>query len=118
MAWLAGSLSGAERGGHGDLSCCCRCWLAGWLAVWVQVAAHYHFVPKLEEENICKPWLTVKPRFGMLLPGDAVEISFTILVDTKTAQVDPHSHRLHTLHHHHAAASRPTSQLPLLHLFP
>lgn len=62
----------------------------------MQVAAHYHFVPKLEEENICKPWLTVKPRFGMLLPGDAVEISFTILVDTKTAQVDPATASTHS----------------------
>jgi phosphatidylinositol-bisphosphatase len=51
------------------------------------VPAHYHFVPKLEEENVCKPWLTLRPRFGMLMPGDVAEITFTINVDTKTAQV-------------------------------
>lgn len=53
----------------------------------LQVAAHFRFVPKLEEENLCKPWLTIKPRFGMLLPGESAEITFTAFVDTKNAQV-------------------------------
>lgn len=50
------------------------------------VAAHFRFVPKLEEETICKPWLSIKPRFGMLLPNETAEITFTALVDLKTAQ--------------------------------
>ena len=50
------------------------------------VAAHFRFVPKLEEETICKPWLSIKPRFGMLLPNEAAEITFTALVDLQTAQ--------------------------------
>jgi hypothetical protein len=51
------------------------------------VAAQFRFVPKLEEETMCKPWLSIKPRFGMLLPGEAAEISFTAFIDNATAQV-------------------------------
>jgi len=50
------------------------------------VAAHFRFVPKLEEESICKHWLSIKPRFGMLLPNESAQITFTALVDLKTAQ--------------------------------
>jgi inositol polyphosphate 5-phosphatase INPP5B/F len=50
------------------------------------VAAHFRFVPKLEEEAICKPWLQIKPRFGMLLPNERAEIAFTVHVDLPTAQ--------------------------------
>lgn len=50
------------------------------------VAAHFRFVPKLEEEAVCKPWLSVKPRFGMLLPNEKAEIAFTVHVDLRTAQ--------------------------------
>ena len=50
------------------------------------VAAHFRFVPKLEEESICKQWLSIKPRFGMLLPNESAQITFTALVDLKTAQ--------------------------------
>jgi len=37
-------------------------------------------VPKLEEENICKPWLTVRPKYGMLLPNESMEMTFTAQV--------------------------------------
>jgi len=50
------------------------------------VAAQFRFVPKLEEETICKHWLSIKPRFGMLLPNEAAHITFTALIDLKTAQ--------------------------------
>ena len=50
------------------------------------VAAHFRFVPKLEEEAICKPWLRIAPRFGMLLPNEKAEIAFTVRVDVRTAQ--------------------------------
>ena len=50
------------------------------------VAAHFRFVPKLEEEAICKPWLGIAPRFGMLLPNEKAEIAFTVQVDLRTAQ--------------------------------
>jgi phosphatidylinositol-bisphosphatase len=50
------------------------------------VAAHFRFVPKLEEEAICKEWLQIRPRFGMLLPNEKAEIAFTVHVDLRTAQ--------------------------------
>jgi inositol polyphosphate 5-phosphatase INPP5B/F len=55
------------------------------------VVAHFRFVSKLEEEHLCKPWLTMKPKFGMLLPGETAEITFTVHINTKTAQVSNHT---------------------------
>lgn len=51
------------------------------------VAAHFRFVPKLEEETICKSWLSIQPRFGMLLPNEVGQINFKILIDLKTAKM-------------------------------
>ena len=34
------------------------------------VVAHFRLVPKLEEEHLCKDWITVDPEFGMLIPGE------------------------------------------------
>jgi phosphatidylinositol-bisphosphatase len=42
------------------------------------------FVPKLDEKEICKPWLTIKPQMSMLMPGEKMTIELTIFVDNST----------------------------------
>lgn len=44
------------------------------------VPAQWRFSPKLEEMVICKPWLLIEPAFGMLLPGEEVEIMLACFV--------------------------------------
>ncbi|KAL9968746.1 hypothetical protein ACROYT_G020866 [Oculina patagonica] len=34
-----------------------------------QVAAQFAFIAKLDETEYCKPWLTVKPYMGIIMPG-------------------------------------------------
>ena len=46
---------------------------------------HWRFVPKLEERRYCKPWLQISPSLGMLLPGETVEIFFSVSIGTATA---------------------------------
>ena len=43
------------------------------------VRAPWRLVPKLEEKNICKRFLTVEPVLGMLLP-DEVTIALSLKV--------------------------------------
>lgn len=50
-----------------------------------QVLLQFQFIPKLEETSICKPWVWVSPSKGMLLPGERIMISITVLVDQRTA---------------------------------
>jgi phosphatidylinositol-bisphosphatase len=50
-----------------------------------QVFLQFRFVPKLEQESYCKPWLWVNPHRGVLLPGETISISMTILVDATSA---------------------------------
>jgi len=52
-----------------------------------KVIAQFRFVPKLDEIALCKPWLTVSPTYGMLIPGEKEEvINFSITIDNATAQ--------------------------------
>jgi len=48
--------------------------------------AHFRLVPKLEETALCKPFITVTPTFGMLIPGESTNITFAVTVDNATAQ--------------------------------
>ena len=50
------------------------------------VVAHFRLVPKLEEENLCKEWITVEPEFGMLIPGESIKVNFTVHVENDTAK--------------------------------
>lgn len=50
------------------------------------VPAHFRFVPKLEDRVFCRPWLTISPSFGMVLPGEAIDITFELLVTAATAR--------------------------------
>jgi len=50
-----------------------------------QVVVQFHFHPKLQEESFCKPWLGVKPEFGIIPPKETAEIVFTVHIDRRTA---------------------------------
>ncbi|KAL7487148.1 hypothetical protein ACHAW6_012748 [Cyclotella cf. meneghiniana] len=50
-----------------------------------QVVAQFRLVPKLDENTLCKQWMTVTPTYGMLIPGEQTEIEFTIGIDNLTA---------------------------------
>jgi len=50
------------------------------------VVAQFRLVPKLDESKFCKPWLTVLPTYGMLIPGEnETSINFTIQVNNEIA---------------------------------
>ena len=51
-----------------------------------KVVAHFRLVPKLEDEGLCKDWISISPTFGMLIPGESMTINFSINLDNKTAQ--------------------------------
>ncbi|CAB9525107.1 II inositol 1,4,5-trisphosphate 5-phosphatase [Seminavis robusta] len=52
------------------------------------VVAKYRFVPKLDENTLCKPWIKVEPPYGLIIPGDQpATINVTITVDRHTAQL-------------------------------
>lgn len=50
------------------------------------VAAPWRVLPKPEEKVLCKTWLTVEPPFGLLPPGESVDLEFTILLDDGSAR--------------------------------
>lgn len=51
-----------------------------------QVVATFRLVPKLDEEQLTKPWMTVSPNYGMLIPGEAeAVIHFSITINNETA---------------------------------
>lgn len=50
-----------------------------------KVVAQFRLVPKLEEVVLCKPWVTVSPTYGMLIPGEQTEIEVTITINNATA---------------------------------
>jgi len=52
-----------------------------------QVVAQFRLVPKVDEVELCKPWLTVTPTYGMLIPGEQTEIELTITIDNSTARL-------------------------------
>jgi inositol polyphosphate 5-phosphatase INPP5B/F len=48
------------------------------------VVAQYRFVPKPDETGICKLWCSVKPTYGMLIPGDqpsTIDLTITLKKD-------------------------------------
>lgn len=51
-----------------------------------QTNAVFRFVPKLEERMLCRPWLSVHPPFGFLLPGQSADVSFELYVGVATAR--------------------------------
>ncbi len=53
----------------------------------MQVNCLFHFVPKFEERTFCKPWLKIRPPYGLLTPGQSVDVFFDITVGPETARV-------------------------------
>ncbi|KAK1734639.1 inositol polyphosphate 5-phosphatase [Skeletonema marinoi] len=49
-----------------------------------KVVAPFRLVPKLEEEALCKPWVTVSPAYGMLIPGEQTRLK---MAETTTFQL-------------------------------
>ncbi len=50
-----------------------------------QVPVQFEFIKKLQDKAICKPWLTVEPSRGFIMPGDKCDINLLVRVDKKTA---------------------------------
>jgi len=50
-----------------------------------KVVAQFRLVPKLDELALYKPWVTVSPTYGMLIPGEQTEIEVTITINNATA---------------------------------
>ncbi len=48
------------------------------------VRATYRFVPKLEELEFCKSWISLRPSYGMILPGESVTFEVTACLDGRT----------------------------------
>ncbi|RYY34588.1 hypothetical protein EON62_03160, partial [archaeon] len=51
-----------------------------------EVAAAWRFVPKPEEKWFCKTWMSLTPAYGMLAPGEKVDITVTVNVDDAVAR--------------------------------
>ncbi|CAH0482792.1 unnamed protein product [Peronospora belbahrii] len=49
------------------------------------VVTHFRFIPKLEDVAVCKSWLSATPMFGMIPPGEKMDICITALVDETVA---------------------------------
>ncbi|KAM9326892.1 inositol polyphosphate 5-phosphatase OCRL [Gastrophryne carolinensis] len=45
-----------------------------------QVPCHFSFIPKLNDQQYCKPWLRAEPCEGYLEPNESVEISLEVYV--------------------------------------
>ena len=43
-----------------------------------RVMAPWRFVPKLQEVALARPWIRVQPTFGMLAPGESVQVRVTV----------------------------------------
>jgi len=53
-----------------------------------KVVAQFRFVPKLDESTLCKPWMSVAPTYGMLIPGEnPATINFSIEISNSTANL-------------------------------
>lgn len=49
-----------------------------------QVQAQFEFIQKPGETSYCKPWLTVEPFSGCIMPGEKCEVRITMNVDKRT----------------------------------
>ena len=56
-----------------------------------KTVAAFRFVPKLEEKQFCKPWMTIHPKFGMLMPGETANVRISFVT---------HKLKHHKLKHH------------------
>jgi len=53
-----------------------------------KVVAQFRFVPKLDENALSKPWMSVSPTYGMLIPGESpATLNFTVSLNNHTANL-------------------------------
>ncbi|XP_031549420.1 inositol polyphosphate 5-phosphatase OCRL-like isoform X2 [Actinia tenebrosa] len=50
-----------------------------------QGPVQFSFIPKLDEQEYCKPWLNIKPHMGIIMSGDTKEVKLTVYVNKETA---------------------------------
>ncbi|KAJ2700762.1 hypothetical protein H4218_001851 [Coemansia sp. IMI 209128] len=50
-----------------------------------QVPLEYSFVATPSRPHYAPPWLRISPHCGMLLPGESVDVGFSVLVDERTS---------------------------------
>ena len=49
-----------------------------------QSVVHWRFIQKFGDDAICRPWVAVKPAFGLMLPGEVARITITGKLGKKT----------------------------------
>lgn len=50
-----------------------------------QVPVRFEFIKKPNEEHYCKEWLTIKPFYAIIMPGETCDVELEVLVDKRTA---------------------------------
>ena len=50
-----------------------------------QVVVQFQFTPKLQEERFCKPWLKVEPEFGIIPPGESLQVTLCVTVSVESS---------------------------------
>ncbi len=45
----------------------------------------FQFIRKLNDLSICKPWLSVEPTSGFVMPGEKADVTLEVMVDKRTA---------------------------------
>ena len=50
-----------------------------------QILVQFSFINKLNDDTCCKPWLTVQPMSGYIIPGADCEVTLEVLVDRNSA---------------------------------
>ncbi|XP_061427974.1 inositol polyphosphate 5-phosphatase OCRL-like isoform X2 [Lethenteron reissneri] len=52
-----------------------------------QVPCTFEFVPKLNDTDYCKPWLSVKPNKGFIMKGEQVAVAIEVYVNQEMASL-------------------------------
>lgn len=50
-----------------------------------KVVVRFRFIPKLNQKKFSKPWLDVRPPFGMVIPGEKMKIKLSVLINNSWA---------------------------------
>lgn len=46
--------------------------------IFLQVPAHFEFIPKHNETSYSKPWLVVEPSSALIMPGEKCDVSIQV----------------------------------------
>lgn len=49
------------------------------------VIAQFQFIPKLQDNEICRPWLKVEPEFGIIPPNEKMEVTVSVFIEQGNA---------------------------------